>query len=147
MIKQKALDAGAEAEDFNNHFAELKIEESEGMTEDEKRGARVKNLSLQLLSANTPKQVLDLFEKLNEQPESIFVEELFMLLYFFNSQCRSMHEAHVERILKEDYRVGLLIATLFDKFNPETVELTYQVSTIHALTMLHRFYGLDLRDD
>ena len=58
-----------------------------------------------------------------------------------------MHEAHVERILKEDYRVGLLIATLFDKFNPETVELTYQVSTIHALTMLHRFYGLDLRDD
>lgn len=58
------------------------------MTEDEKRGVRVKNLSLQLLSANTPKQVLDLFEKLNQQPEHIFVEELFMLLYFFNSQCR-----------------------------------------------------------
>lgn len=75
------------------------------------------------------------------------MEELFMLLYFFNSQCRSMHEAHVERLIKEDYRVGLLIATLFDKYNPEQVELTYQVSTIHALTMLHRFYGLELRDD
>lgn len=55
MIKQKALDAGAEAEEFNNHFTALNVEETEGMNEEERRGVRVKNLSLQLLSANTPK--------------------------------------------------------------------------------------------
>ena len=41
MIKQKALDAGAEAEEFNNHFTALNVEETEGMNEEERRGVCV----------------------------------------------------------------------------------------------------------
>lgn len=74
----------------------------------------MKNLSLELLNADTPIKVLNLYETnyltgASERNTEIFIEELFMLLYFFKSHIRDLSFEASERLIKNDYRVNALI--------------------------------------
>ena len=87
LIKEKAASAGFSEDDFKNHFDELQVPDATS------REDLVKNISLQLLNADSPLQVLDVFEKnfiVNRSEQhgefrEVFIEELFMLLYFFKT--------------------------------------------------------------
>lgn len=58
------------------------------------RSSVVKNLSLMLLDIEHPTAILDIFARdyLHTDHDTIFVEELFMLLYFLKTTIREMHE-------------------------------------------------------
>ena len=57
LIKDKAASAGIKEEDFVKHFDELQDQNANNWE------SLIKNLSLQLLSADDPVRVLDIFEK------------------------------------------------------------------------------------
>ena len=87
LIRDKASSAGFKQEEFTDHFEDLKDEDATD------RDSLVKNLSLQLLNADSPVRVLDIFEKnfVSNRAEQhgefreVFIEELFMMLYFFKT--------------------------------------------------------------
>ena len=87
LIKDKAASAGFSKEDFQDHFDELEVKDPTN------RDEHVKNLSLKLLSAHSPTQVLAIFEEKyiknrseqHGENREVYIEELFMLLYFFKT--------------------------------------------------------------
>ena len=75
---------------FEEHFDELKVNLDDITSEEDKRAAKVKNISLRLLSVQSPHEVLALFEDefiAGERSADVVatIEELFIFLYFFKS--------------------------------------------------------------
>ena len=76
-----------EKQDLHEGFDRLKVENAND------RSSIVKNLSLQLLDVESPQKILEIFQtEYLEQTRYIHVEELFMLLYFFKTQVRELHD-------------------------------------------------------
>ena len=65
----------------------LQSAQKELRSEQNDRSSIVRNLSLLLLDIDSPTKILEIFERdyLNTKKDFIFVEELFMLLYFFKT--------------------------------------------------------------
>lgn len=107
----------------------------------------MKNLSLTLLDMDSPTKILDIFERdyLNTHKDNIYVEELFMLLYFFKTQVREWHDESARDLLSKDYRVNALISMIMDRYTVNT-DFAYQMSTVISLTTLNSFYDLQLPD-
>ena len=65
----------------------LQSAQKELRSEQNDRSSIVRNLSLILLDIDSPTKILEIFERdyLNTKKDFIFVEELFMLLYFFKT--------------------------------------------------------------
>ena len=70
-----------------------------------------------------------------------------MFLYFFKTQMRNMGEAQGQALVRDDYRVNLLVQMIFNQYDPAQVEFAYQVSTVLSLSILTKFYGLELISD
>ena len=162
LIKDKANEAGlpnlGDTQDFASRFEEIEVDVNNLQTEEERRAAKVKNISLRLLGVSSPQEVLDLFEEefivdAEERAQSLqpgadsTIEELFMFLYFFKTQIRSLRDAEALHLIKSDYRVNLLIQMIFAQYEPDKVEFSYQVSTVLSLSILTEFYGLQLTVD
>jgi hypothetical protein len=100
-------------------------------SKDTDRSSIVKNLSLSLLDVDSPIKILDIFQRdyLNMTKDNIFVEELFMLLYFFKTQVREYQDDSARDLMKKDYRVQALIGMIMDRYTPNT-DFAYQMSTI-----------------
>ena len=156
LISKKAKEAGIIGKaDFAEHWNELSVDPSTQMTEEERRAAKVKNISLRLLNVESPGQVLDLFEDEFIQAERgegdttnvASVDELFMLLYFFKSQLKNLADERGQELIKNDYRVNLLVQMILDRYEPSSVEFQYQVSTVLSLSILTKFYNLELTSD
>ena len=58
-----------------------------------------------------------------------------------------MSEAQGQALIKNDYRVSLLVQMIFNQYDPAEVEFAYQVSTVLSLSILAKFYGLELTSD
>ena len=95
----------------------------------------VKNISLTLLSSQTPQDVLEIFSREILQTEglaslpagierTVHVEELLIALHFFKAHLRELHEADIKKLIEEDFRVKQLISMVFDKYS-KSVEFTY----------------------
>ena len=65
----------------------LQSAQKELRSEQNDRSSIVRNLSLLLLDIDSPTKILEIFERdyLNTKKDFIYVEELFMLLYFFKT--------------------------------------------------------------
>lgn len=159
FIQDKAREAGLPTfgeKGFNELFNELEVKVDELSTEAEKRAAKVKNISLRLLSVTSPQEVLQMFEdefitvdrtETTDDSNLATIEELFMFLYFFKSQIGNMDEAEARKLIRKDYRVNQLVQMIFDKYEPQDVEFAYQVTSVLSLTILSKFYGLTLSSD
>ena len=75
------------------------------------------------------------------------IEELFMLLYFLKSQLGNLEDEEAQELIKKDYRVNLLVQMIFDKYEPAEVEFSYQVTTVLSLSIMSKFYNLELSSD
>ena len=53
------------------------------------------------------------------------VEELFMFLYFFKTQMRDLTEEEGMALIKQDYRVNLLVQMIFNQYEPSEIEFSY----------------------
>lgn len=70
-----------------------------------------------------------------------------MFLYFFKSQIGHLTEEEGQALIKQDYRVNLLVQMIFSQYEPSEVEFAYQVTTVLSMTILNKFYGLELTSD
>ena len=70
-----------------------------------------------------------------------------MFLYFFKSQIGNLTEEEGQELIKNDYRVNLLVQMIFSQYEPTKVEFAYQVTTTLSMTILSKFYGLQLTND
>jgi hypothetical protein len=152
----------AAGENIFRNFDVLKVDDAKS------RSDMVKNLSLSLLSAGSPSEVLEIFtreiiqqarsplEKYTavtpedkEETREVFVEELLMILHFFKAQLRDEHDQVAKRLIEQDYRVKQLVAMIFDRYGTkgQPIDFTYQVSAIHSLAVLNKFYDLELTED
>ena len=100
--------------------------------------------------------MLDLFEEEfisvardgNVDPTDLAtIEELFMFLYFFKTQIRNMSDEDGQALIRSDYRVNLLVQMIFDQYEPTEVDFSYQVSTVLSMSILTKFYDLQLSDE
>ena len=127
LIKKKAEDAGFKREEFSDHFDQLQEEDPQD------RESLIKNISLQLLSAENPVQVLDIFEsnfittntEQNTERREIFIEELCMVLYFLKSAIRNLTDEEGKNLIAGDYRANLLIQLIFEKYGKTEVDIAY----------------------
>ena len=86
--------------DYQAAMKQLKVENATD------RGSVVKNLSLQLLEANSALKVLDIYEKdFMQKKSNVYAEELFMLLYFFKTQVRDLADSSAMHLVKSDLRL------------------------------------------
>jgi hypothetical protein len=74
----------------------------------------------------SPTEVLDLFQEefidVERDGRTIAtVEELFMLLYFFKTQIRNISDEQGQTLIKNDYRINLLIQMIFDQYDPSEI--------------------------
>lgn len=131
---------------FNNSDM-LAAAKEELKDEPQDRSSVVKNLSLMLLDIEQPTQILDIFARdyLGQNHDNVYVEELFMLLYFFKTTIREWQEESAKELIRTDYRINALIGMVMDKYTSNT-DFAYQLSTIQALTSLNTFYDLVLTD-
>ena len=58
-----------------------------------------------------------------------------------------MTDEEATQLIKQDYRANLLVQMIFDKYEPAEIEFAYQVSTVLSLSILTKFYGLELNAD
>ena len=79
--------------------------------------------------------------------EPATLEELFMLLYFFKQTIGNLSDQEATALIKKDYRVNLLVQMIFSQYEPANVEFAYQVTTVLSMTILSKFYGLELTSD
>lgn len=68
-----------------------------------------------------------------------------MLLYFFKTQVRELHDDSARQLLKSDFRVQALIGMIMDRYTPN-IDFAYQLSTVMSLTTLQSFFDLTLTD-
>lgn len=75
-----------------------------------------------LLDIEQPTAILDIFARdyLEQNHDSIYVEELFMLLYFLKTTIRELHEDSAKQLLRTDFRVNALIGMIMDKYTCNT---------------------------
>lgn len=133
-------------------FNQLKVEGART------RSDHVKNLSLTLLNAHTPQDVLEIFSKdiLNvdvanpgqNQRRVVSVEELLIVLHFFKAHLRDLHEQDVQSLFETDFRVKQLTAMTFERYEEakKSLEFTYQVSAVHSFAYLHKMHSFELSD-
>ena len=133
FIERKAVEAGFDQQnEFASHFGDISQSVAEDASEEDIRAAKVKNISLKLLGIESPKSVLDLFEQefitvsrtgmpSKDEPQIATIEELFMFLYFFKTQIRNMSEAQGQALIRDDYRVNLLVQMIFNQYDPAEV--------------------------
>lgn len=88
------------------------------------------------MEVESPIKILEIFQSEYLEPiREIHVEELFMLLYFFKTQVRELHDDSARQLLKSDFRVQALIGMIMDRYTPN-IDFAYQLSTVMSLTTL-----------
>ena len=58
-----------------------------------------------------------------------------------------MTDEEGQALIRQDYRVNLLVQMIMEQYNPAEIDFSYQVITVLSLSILAKFYNLQLTDE